>query len=107
MGRLEPEIVEEVRGHAEIRQIYKSSKIGNIAGCVVTDGVITRSDKVRVKRDGHLVYTGELSSLKRFKDDVRDVRQGFECGIKVAGYDDIEPGDEVEAFVLVEKKRTL
>ncbi|MBN1444384.1 MAG: translation initiation factor IF-2, partial [Planctomycetes bacterium] len=106
-GRLEPEIVEEVRGHAEIRQIYKSSRVGNIAGCIVSDGVITRSDKVRLKRAGRVIFTGDLSSLKRFKDDVRDVREGYECGIKIAGFDAIEPGDVVEAFALVEKKRTL
>ncbi len=106
-SRLSPQLHEEIRGHAEIRQIYKASKIGNIAGCVVTDGVIGRNDKVRLVRDGRIVVSGLLSSLKRFKDDAREVKEGFECGIKISDYDDIKEGDVIEAFTVVEKARML
>jgi translation initiation factor IF-2 len=101
--RLAPQKQEEVRGHAEIRQVFKASKIGNIAGCMVTDGVIHRSDQIRLVRDGRIVHTGTLSSLKRFKDDAREVKESFECGIKIANYDDIKVGDTIEAFAIVEK----
>ncbi len=106
-SRLRPEFEEEIRGHAEIRQVYRASKIGNIAGCFVTDGTIQRSDKVRLLREGRIVYTGDLGSLKRFKDDVKEVREGFECGIKIAKFDDIKEGDSIEAFHLIEKRRTI
>ncbi len=105
--RLAPQMHEEVRGHAEIRQIFKASKVGNIAGCMVTDGIIGRNDRIRLVRDGRIVHTGTLSSLKRFKDDARDVKESFECGLKVADYDDIKTGDVIEAFVVVEKARIL
>ena len=105
--RLAPQLHEEVRGHAEIRQIYKASKVGNIAGCIVTDGVIGRNDKVRLVRDGRIVTTGTLSSLKRFKDDAREVKESFECGIKISDYNDIKVGDVVEAFTIVERARKL
>ena len=106
-SRLAPEHEEKVKGHAEIRQVYKASKIGNIAGCIVLDGVFTRSDKVRLLRDGRITYTGNLGSLKRFKDDAREVREGFECGIKIAKFDDIKVGDVIEAFTMIEKRRTI
>ena len=106
-AQLEPDREEKVQGHAEIRQIYKASKIGTIAGCFVTDGLIRRTDQVRLLRDGRIVYKGQLSSLKRFKDDAKEVREGFECGLKIAGYDDIKEGDVVEAFNIVETPRTL
>jgi translation initiation factor IF-2 len=106
-ARLTPQKHEELRGHAEIRQIFKASKVGNIAGCIVTDGVIGRNDHVRLLRNGRIVHTGVLSSLKRFKDDAREVREGFECGIKLADYNDIQPGDVIEAFAVVEKARQL
>ncbi len=106
-SRLAPEHEEHVRGHAAIRRVYKASKVGNIAGCIVLDGTIGRSDKVRLLRDGRIVYVGDLSSLKRFKDDTKEVREGFECGLKIAKYDDIKVGDVVEAFALIEKRRTI
>jgi len=105
--RLAPQKQEEVRGHAEIRQVFKASKIGNIAGCMVIDGVIHRSDQIRLVRDGRIVHTGTLGSLKRFKDDAREVKEGFECGMKIANYDDIKVGDTIEAFAIVEKPRQL
>ncbi len=106
-GMLSPEQREEVRGHAEIRKIFRSSKFGNIAGCYVQDGKIGRNNQVRVVRDGVVVYTGKIAGLRREKDDVREVRENFECGIKVEGYDDIKEGDILEAFEVVEIKRTL
>jgi translation initiation factor IF-2 len=105
--RLAPEISEEIHGRAEIRQVYKASKIGTIAGCVVADGHVLRSDKIRLIRDGTVIYTGELNSLKRFKDDVKEVKEGYECGIKLANYEDIKVGDFVEGFAMVETQRNL
>ena len=105
--RLAPQKHEELHGHVEIRQIFKASRLGNIAGCIVTDGLIGRSDQVRLLRNGRVVHTGILGSLKRFKEDAREVRQGFECGIKIADYNDIQPGDVIEAFAIVEKEREL
>jgi len=105
--RLAPQLHEQIRGHAEIRQVFKASKIGNIAGCMVTDGMLGRNDKIRLLRDGRPIFTGGLSSLKRFKDDARDVKEGFECGLKIADYNDIKVGDIVEAFIIVEKARKL
>ena len=105
-ARLAPDREERINGHAEIRQTYRASKIGTIAGCMVLDGVIRRGDQVRLARDGKIVHTGTLSSLKRFKDDAKEVKEGFECGMKLAGYDDIKEGDVIEAFAIVEKVRT-
>src|SRR5690606_10354016 len=98
---------EEIHGRAEIRQVYKASRIGNIAGCYVTSGFVRRSDKIRVIRDGRVIHTGELASLKRFKDDVREVKENYECGMKVANYDNIQVGDILEAFTTVERQRKL
>ena len=106
-GMLSAEIKEEIMGTAEIRETFKISKVGTIAGCMVTDGVIERNHDVRIIRDGVVVYTGKLGSLKRFKDDAKEVRQGFECGLNIANFNDIKVGDVVEAYEMVEVKRTL
>jgi len=105
--RLAPTRREQVKGHMKIQQVFRASKIGNIAGCRVSDGTISRTDKVRLVRDGRIIYTGDISSLKRFKDDVREVKDGFECGLKIAGYEDIKEGDVIEAYSIVEEKRLL
>jgi translation initiation factor IF-2 len=106
-GLLKPEEREIVLGEAEVLQLFKVSKVGTIAGCTVRSGVIQRTAKVRVIRDGSSVYTGNISSLKRFKDDVREVREGLECGIGVENYNDLKVGDRIEAFRMEEVKRTL
>ena len=106
-GMLSAEVKEEIKGTAEIRETFKISKVGTIAGCMVTDGVIDRNDDIRIIRDGVVVYTGKLGSLKRFKDDAKEVRQGFECGLNIEKFNDIKVGDIVEAFGHVEVKRTL
>jgi len=106
-GMLSAEIKEEIKGTAEIRETFKISKVGTIAGCMVTDGTIERNHDVRIIRDGVVVYTGKLGSLKRFKDDAKEVRQGFECGLNIANFNDIKVGDVVEAYEMVEVKRTL
>ncbi|SYZ73374.1 translation initiation factor IF-2 [Candidatus Zixiibacteriota bacterium] len=106
-GLLSPEIKEEFGGIAEVRQIFKVPKVGTVAGCIVKDGIIRRTDKVHVVRDGRVVYTGNLSSLKRFKDDAREVQTGYECGIAVENYNDIKVGDAIEVFHLVETAKKL
>ena len=106
-GLLAPTTEEQVVGRAEIRQIFTSSRMGTIGGCLVQDGTITRSNKVRVLRGDQVVFTGELTSLRRFKDDVREVAEGFECGMGFAGFDAIAEGDIVESLVVVETERTL
>lgn len=106
-GMLAPEIKEEVQGTAEIMTTFKITKVGTIAGCIVRDGKITRNAQVRVIRDGIVVYTGTLGSLKRFKDDVKEVARGYECGLNIEGYNDIKEGDFVEAFTEVEVAKTL
>jgi translation initiation factor IF-2 len=106
-GMLSPELKEEVTGTAEIRETFKISKIGTIAGCMVTNGKIFRNSGVRLIRDGVVVHTGELSSLKRFKDDVKEVSKGYDCGMQVKGYNDIKEGDIIEAFQEVEVKKKL
>ena len=106
-GMLSPELKEEVTGTAEIRETFKISKIGTIAGCMVTNGKIYRNSGVRIIRDGVVVYTGELASLKRFKDDVKEVSKGYDCGIQIKGYNDINEGDIIEAFQEVEVKKKL
>ena len=106
-GLLKPEEKETVLGEAEVLQLFKVSKVGTIAGCRVQNGVIPRTARVRVIRDGVPVYTGELSSLKRFKDDVKEVRDGQECGIGVENFNDIKVGDRIEAYRMEEVKRTL
>ena len=105
-GMLSPEIKEEITGNAEIRETFKISKIGTIAGCMVTTGKILRNAGIRLIRDGVVVFTGELSSLKRFKDDAKEVAKGYDCGLQIKGYNDIKEGDIVECFqeVAVAKK---
>jgi translation initiation factor IF-2 len=106
-GELAPEVKEEVTGHAEVRRVFKSSKFGNIAGCFVLDGKIARSSKVRLLRDSQVVFTGEVGSLRRDKDDAREVKEGFECGILLKDYNDVREQDVIEAFRMFEVKRTL
>jgi translation initiation factor IF-2 len=106
-GMLSPEIKEEIIGTAEIRETFKISKVGTIAGCYVTSGLIKRSSNVRVIRDGVVVYTGLLGSLKRFKDDVKEVKNNYECGLNIDKYNNIEVGDIVEAYEEVEVARKL
>ncbi len=101
-GMLEPTYEEQITGNVEVRETYKASKVGTIAGGMVTDGFIQRDSKVRLIRDGVVIYSGELNSLKRFKDDVKEVKQGFECGLTIADYNDIKVGDVVEAYVMKE-----
>ncbi|MDE6552695.1 MAG: translation initiation factor IF-2 [Muribaculaceae bacterium] len=106
-GLLSPEIKEEITGTAEVLQTYHISKVGTIAGAIVRDGRIKSRSKIRVIRDGIVVYTGELGSLKRFKDDVKEVVSGYDCGLSVAGYNDIHEGDLIEGYEEVEVKKTL
>ncbi len=106
-GMLAPEEKEEVTATAEVRETFKISKVGTIAGCMVKEGKLTRSAKVRVIRDGIVIYTGVLGSLKRFKDDAKEVAAGYDCGLNIDGYNDIKVGDIVEAYQIVEIKRTL
>ena len=106
-GMLSPEIREEVTGTAEIREIFKVSKVGTIAGCMVTSGKVFRNSQVRLIRDGVVIYTGELASLKRFKDDVKEVSKGYDCGMQVKNYNDIRESDIIEAFQEVAVKKTL
>ncbi len=106
-GMLTPDKKEEVIGTAEIRQVFKVSKIGSIAGCMVTSGVVRRSARVRLLRNHTVIYTGELDSLKRFKDDAKEVREGFECGLNIKNYNDIIVGDTLEFFEIREVARTL
>ena len=106
-GMLAPEIKEEITGTAEVLQTYKISKVGTIAGCMVREGKIKRACKIRLIRDGIVIYTGDLGSLKRFKDDVKEVSFGYDCGLNIAGYNDIKEGDIIEGFEEVEVNRTL
>jgi translation initiation factor IF-2 len=106
-GMLSPELKEEVTGTAEIRELFKISKVGTIAGCMVTDGKIFRSSKIRLIREGVVIYTGELTALKRFKDDVKEVAKGYDCGIQIKNYNDIKEYDLIEAFQEVEVKKKL
>ena len=104
-GMLDPVYAEKVIGHVEVRQTYKASGVGTIAGCYVQDGMVTRDSQARIVRDGIVIYEGNLASLKRFKDDVREVRSGFECGIVFEKYNDIKEGDQIECFVMEEVPR--
>ena len=106
-GMLAPKEVEKVTGTAEVREVFKISKVGSVAGCYVLDGKLTRNNRVRLIREGIVVYTGELADLKRFKDDVKEVTHGYECGLSIKNFNDIKVGDNVEAFVMEEVKRTL
>jgi len=106
-GMLSPEMKEEITGTAEIREIFKISKVGSIAGCMVMDGKIMRNSKIRIIREGVVVFTGELLALKRFKDDVKEVSKGYDCGIQIKNYNDIEERDIIEAFQEVAVKKKL
>ena len=106
-GMLEPEIKEEVIGRLEVRQVFKVPKVGFVAGCYVLEGYITRKAMVRVYRDNILIHDGRISSLKRFKDDVSEVKAGYECGLSIENLKDIREGDEIEAYITVEVKKTL
>jgi translation initiation factor IF-2 len=106
-GMLSTRIEEQITGTAEIREVFRITKVGTIAGCMVLDGKITRHSKVRIIRDGIVIYTGDLGSLKRFKDDVKEVAKGYECGLNIDKFNNIEVGDQVEAFEEVEVKQTL
>ena len=106
-GLLSPEIREQLVGNAEVREIFKISRVGTIAGCYVTDGKIKRNNPVRVVRDGVVIYDGEIDTLKRFKDDVKEVQSGYECGISIENYNDIKVGDVIENYEVVEEKRKL
>lgn len=106
-GMLSPEIKEEITGTAEVMEAFEITKVGTIAGCIVRDGKIIRKDKVRVIRDGIVIYTGTLGSLKRFKDDVKEVLKGYECGLNIDNYNNVKEGDFIEAFTLTEVAKTL
>jgi translation initiation factor IF-2 len=106
-GMLKPESRESILGHAEIRQVFDVSKVGKIAGCRVVDGLIRRTARARLLRDNVVIYDGQLGSLRRFKDDVREVRDGFECGMSIENYNDIREGDVIEAYEVEEVARTL
>jgi translation initiation factor IF-2 len=106
-GLLSPELREEILGVAEVREVFKSPKFGLIAGSMVTDGVIHRNKRIRVLRENTVIYEGELESLRRFKDDVQEVRQGMECGIGVKNYQDVRAGDQIEVYIVNEIARTL
>jgi translation initiation factor IF-2 len=106
-GMLAPEKREEIIGSAQIRTVFVASKIGTVAGCMVTSGQVTRGAHFRLLRDNVVIYTGEIDTLKREKDDVREVKEGFECGIKLKNYNDIKEGDQLEFFDIKEVARTL
>ncbi len=106
-GMLAPEKKESILGMVEIRQVFHISKVGTVAGCYVTDGMVKRNAQVRVLRDNVVIHTGELDSLKRFKDDVKEVKSNFECGLSLKGYNDLQVGDQLEAFEIVEVARAL
>jgi translation initiation factor IF-2 len=106
-GMLSPEVEEVITGTAEIREIFKISKIGTVAGCMVLEGKIERKNQIRLIRDGIVIYTGDLGALKRFKDDVNEVRQGFDCGMSIKNFNDMKEGDLIEGFTMKETKRKL
>jgi translation initiation factor IF-2 len=105
VGMLEPEFTETVTGEAEVREVFRVPRIGAVAGCMVLNGVITRGSSVRFLREGTIIWKGEVSSLRRFKEDVREVASGFECGIGLSDFQDLKPGDIIETFELTEVER--
>jgi len=105
-GMLTPEKREQVIGTVEIRQVFRISRVGSVAGCMVQEGVVKRNASVRLLRDNVVIWTGQLESLKRFKDDAREVKSGFECGLQLHNYDDIKEGDQLEVFEVQEVART-
>ena len=106
-GILSPEIKEEITATVEVRETFKITKVGTVAGCMVKEGKIKRTNKIRLIRDGIVIYSGDLGSLKRFKEDVKEVATGYECGLNIANYNDIKIGDLIEAYEEVEVKKTL
>ena len=106
-GLLSPEIREQIIGIAEVREVYRSPKFGDIAGCIVSSGVVKRNNPIRVLRDNVVIYEGELESLRRFKDDVNEVKSGTECGIGVKNYNDVKEGDQIEVFERIQVSRTI
>ena len=106
-GMLSPVLSEEMVATVEVRETFKVPKVGTIAGCYVLDGKITRTSKIRLVRDGVVVYEGDLSQLRRFKDDVKEVDAGYECGINIANFNDIKIGDIIEAYKIIETKKKL
>jgi translation initiation factor IF-2 len=106
-GLLAPEIRENIVGLAEVKEVFTSPKLGDIAGCIVMDGYVKKANPIRVLRDNIVIYEGELESLRRFKDNVNEVRSGTECGIGVKNYNDVKPGDQIECFERIEVARTL
>ena len=106
-GMLTPEQKESTLGMVEVREVYRISKVGTVAGCYVQEGLVKRGAKVRLLRDSVVVHDGELDSLKRFKDDVREVKAGFECGLSLKNYNDVQKGDQLEVYEIVEVSRTL
>ena len=106
-GMLAPTEEEKIVANVEIRETFKIPKIGTIAGCMVTTGKITRNSNIRLIRDGIVIYSGKLGSLKRFKDDVKEVTHGYECGMNIDNFNNIEVGDVIEAYEMIEIKRKL
>ena len=106
-GMLQPEIKEQIVGVAQVREVFRSSKFGVVAGCLVTEGLVKRNNPIRVLRDNVVIFEGELESLRRFKELVDEVRNGMECGIAVKQYNDVKPGDQIECFERTEVARTL
>jgi translation initiation factor IF-2 len=106
-GMLAPEKKESILGLVEIRQVFHISKIGTVAGCYVTEGLIRRNSQVRVLRNNVVIHTGDLDSLKRFKDDAKEVKSNFECGLSLRGFNDLQVGDQLEAFEIIEVARAL
>ena len=106
-GLLKPEITENIIGNVEIREVFSISKIGNIGGCFVKDGVISRNSKIRILRDNVVIHTGAISSLKRFKEEVKEVKTGYECGVMIDKYSDIKVNDIIETFEIIETTRKL
>ena len=106
-GLLAPEMIEKALGRAEIREVFSIRKVGKIAGCLVTEGMLRRGVKVRLTRDSVVVHDGTLKSLRRFKDEAREVQQGYECGMALDGYQDFRIGDRIECYEVQEIARTL
>ena len=106
-GLLEPDIKEEIIGIAEVKDVFRSSKLGAIAGSIVIEGLVQKDQPIRVLRDNIVIFEGELESLRRFKDDVKEVKSGTECGIGVKNYNDIKNGDQIEVFKKIEIKRSI
>jgi translation initiation factor IF-2 len=106
-GLLAPDSEEKVTGTVEIREVFKITKVGAVAGCYVTEGKISRNNEIRLIRNGVVTFTGKIATLKRFKDDVKDVAAGYECGIQIENYNDIKEGDVIESFETIEVARKL